>query len=154
MVLHKKTLLNQLITLQQLHSKSILLVTFLHEELDWEISCYTVIPDLASGTNHFAMFSENFLQSKISMGTMRADVTRKFLFAIKCKTYSIRHRTKEHKNLCFVSVEYTRQKLQALIHNAVEIKYSNMISLWKQSLFQVTQIDIETILFLDGSSSK
>jgi len=70
------------------------------------------------------------------------------------KTYSIHHRIKEHKNLCFVSVEYTRQKLQALIHNAVEMKYSNVISLWKQSLFQVTQIDIETILFLDGSSSK
>jgi len=44
-----------------------------------------------------------------------------------------------------------RQKLQALIDNAIETKHFIVISLLKQTLFLVTLMDIETKLFLDRS---
>jgi len=56
---------------------------------------------------------------------------------------------KEYKNLCLMSIDSTKPKQQALIYDAVEIKYFIVISLMKQNLFLVTLIDIGTKLFLD-----
>jgi len=44
-----------------------------------------------------------------------------------------------------------RQKLQALIYDAVEVKHFITICLLKQTLFLVMLIYIETKLFLDQS---